>query len=333
MPIKAEQLEASLGKGLRPIYLIAGAEPLLVQECRDAVRQAAVAQGFLQREIIHVDSKFDWQSLTATGNELSLFAERRIIDLRLPTGKPGRDGAAVLTAWAADLDPDKLLIVSCEAWDKSSRNAKWSSTLGKAGVLVEIWPVKAGELPRWIGQRMSRVGLKPDREAVMILVDRLEGNLLAAQQEIEKLALLKGQGKVTAQDVLQSVADSSRFDAFLLAENMLAGNLAASLRVSTGLRRTGIPIQLVSGALVRDLRILEAFRHAVQSGADEAGVFRKFNIWYARQAPLRHAAGRVNQQKLNAAMCSLALIDRQGKGRAAGDPWHELDHMLCAFCA
>ena len=174
---------------------------------------------------------------------------------------------------------------------------------------------------------------EPEREAVMILADRVEGNLLAAQQEIEKLALLKGQGPVSAADVLESVVDSSRFDAFLLVERVLAGNLADGLRVASGLRRTGVPVQLVTGALVRELRVLESFRIARQAGENEANAFRKLGIWRNRQGPMRSAAQRLSDDGLARAMKDLALIDRQSKGQGQGDPWHEIDHLVCRLCA
>ena len=333
MPLRVEQLPGLLQQELSVLYLFGGAEPLLLQECRDKVRAAAVQQGYLEREILHVDRSFDWQLLASIAGAPSLFAERRIIDLRMPTGKPGREGSKVLTKWAADPDPDILLIISCEQWDQSSRKSKWAAALGQAGVRIDIWPVKPQELPGWISQRMRQLGLEPEREAVMVLADRLEGNLLAAQQEMEKLALLKGTGKVSVDDVLQSVADSSRFDAFLLVERVLAGDLKESLRVASGLRRTGVPLQLVIGAMVRELRILESFGMAMKAGENENAVFRKLNIWRSRQAPVRSAARRVSDQLLGEALCRLALIDRQGKGRAEGDPWHTLDHLVCALCA
>jgi DNA polymerase-3 subunit delta len=333
LPLRIDQLSSALQRGLAPVYLFGGAEPLLVSECRDQVLDIAKQQGFLERELYQVTGKFDWTSIDQTGSSGSLFASKKIIDLRLPGGKPGRVGAKVLSEWAAQPDPDVLLIVSCEQWDKSSRSSKWATSLEKAGTRVDIWPVSPQELPGWINNRMRAVGLEPEREAVLVLAERLEGNLLAAQQEIEKLLLLKGQGPVSEDDVLQAVADSSRFDAFLLVERVLAGNLADSLRVASGLRRTGIPLQLITGALYRDLRILEAFKLAVQTGENEDLAFRKLNIWRSRQNPMRAAARRVNTRKLLDAYSHMSLIDKQSKGRAGGDPWHGLDHLVCALCA
>ncbi len=333
MPLRAEQLGAALQRGLSPLYLFGGAEPLLVSECRDQVWEVAKKQGFLERELFQADKNFDWSSLDQTGSTGSLFASKKIIDLRLPTGKPGREGAKMLTDWAANPDPDALLVVSCDQWDKSSRSSKWAGILERVGTRVDIWPVSPRELPGWINKRMRSVGLDPEREAVLMLAERLEGNLLAVQQEIEKLLLSKGPGPVSEDDILQAVADSSRFDAFLLVERILEGNLADGLRVATGLHRTGVSLQMITGALYRDLRILEAFKLALQSGDNESSAFRKLNIWRSRQNPMRTAARRLDMNRLLDAFSRMSMIDRQSKGRAQGNPWHGLDHLVCALCA
>jgi len=333
VPIRPEQLPASIERGLAPLYLFGGSEPLLLQECRDRVREAAAAQGFLERELMQVDRFFDWSDLGQAGAAPSLFASKKILDLRIPTGKPGREGAKELSDWAEHPDPDVLLMVSCEQWDKSSRSSKWAGALDRVGVRVDIWPIRPEELPGWIAGRMRAAGLEPERAAVMVLAERLEGNLLAAQQEIEKLLLLKGGGRVSEADVLESVADSSRFDAFLLVERVLAGHLADSLRVAAGLHRTGVPLQLVIGALNRELRVLDALKTALESGESEGVAFRKLNVWRSRQAPMRNAAARLSRQDLSDAFVGMALIDRQSKGRAKGDPWHGLDYLVCALCA
>jgi DNA polymerase III subunit delta len=287
----------------------------------------------LEREVIHAGARFNWSELAAAASSGgSLFSSRRCIDLRLPSGKPGRDGAKELSAWASDPNPDLLLIVSCEQWDSGSRKAKWASELERAGERVEIWPVKAAEMPGWITRRMRAVGLEPERGAVMLLAQRLEGNLLAAQQEIDKLAILKGQGKVSESDVLEAVVDSSRFGAYLLVERILEGNIEDGLRVASGLQRTGVPIQVVVGALASELRSLGAFKSALQAGQNETAMFRKLNIWRSRQAAVKRAAQRLDGAQLQGAMQQLALIDRQGKGRAAGEPWQHLDRLVCKLC-
>lgn len=332
MPLRADQLAGSLQRGLAPVYLIGGEEPLLVQECCDAVREAARAQGFVERELLQVDHRFDW-SLLQQAAAPSLFATQKIIDLRIRTGKPGREGGKALIAWADAPDPNIILLVSCEKWDAGSRKAKWAGALERAGQRVDIWPIKAAELPRWLAQRMQQHGMQPDPDVLDLLADRLEGNLLAAQQEIDRLALLKGAGTISIDDVMRSVADSSRFDAFILAEHMLSGKLRDGLRVAAGLRRMDTPLPMVVGALLRELKTTEAFRLAMRGGEHESAVFRRLNVWRNRQNMIRSAARRLNTRRLFAAFRQLSLLDRQSKGRAAGDPWQSLDTLLLQLSA
>jgi DNA polymerase-3 subunit delta len=332
MPLRAEQLAGSLQRGLAPVYLIGGEEPLLLQECCDQVREAAKAQGFVERELLQVERGFDWSELQQAAAP-SLFASQKIIDLRIRTGKPGREGAKVLTEWAKEPDPNMILLVSCEQWDAGSRKSKWAATLERAGQRVDIWPIKAQELPRWLEQRMQQHGMQPEPEVVRILADRLEGNLLAARQEIDRLALLKGAGVVTVDDVMKVVADSSRFDAFALAENMLVGNLPGGLRVAAGLRRMDTPLPMLLGALLKELKTTEAFRLAMRGGEQETTVFRRLNVWHNRQHTVRAAARRLDTRQLFGAFKQLSLIDKQSKGQAAGDPWQSINALLLQLSA
>jgi DNA polymerase-3 subunit delta len=327
MQIKADQLAGSLKRGLAPIYLVGGEEPLLLLECCDQIRTAAKARGFIERELLQVEQGFDWSALRQAATP-SLFATQKIIDLRLRTGKPGQEGARVLSEWAEAPDPDILLLVSCEKWDKSSRSAKWAGKLEKAGQRIDIWPVNAQEMPRWLEMRMHKHGMQPEPEVLRILADRLEGNLLAARQEIDRLALLKGAGTVTVDDVMKVVADSSRFDAFSLAEHMLSGNLGDGLRVAAGLKRMDTPIPMLLGALLKELKVVETYRLAVRGGEQETMVFRRLNVWQNRQHTVRTAARRLDTLRLFGAFKMLSLIDRQSKGRAPGDPWQSVDTLL-----
>ena len=332
MLVRTEQLAASLQRGLVPVYLFGGEEPLLLQECCDLVREAARARGFVEREILQVDRSFDWAELQQAAAP-SLFASQKIIDLRLRTGKPGQEGAKVLTEWADAPDPNMILVVSCEQWDAGSRKSKWAASLEKAGLRVDIWPVRANDLPGWLEQRMRQHGMQPEPEVLRILADRLEGNLLAARQEIDRLALIKGAGVVTVDDVMKVVADSSRFEAFALAEHMLSGNLAEGLRVAAGLRRMDTPLPMLLGALLKELKTTEAFRLAMRAGEAETLVFRRLGVWQNRQAIVRAAARRLNTLKLYQAFKLLSLIDKQSKGRAAGDPWQSIDTLLLQLSA
>jgi len=332
MPLRADQLASSLQRGLVRVYLVGGEEPLLLQECCDQIRQAAKTQGFIERELLQVDGNFDWSELQRVAAP-SLFATQKIIDLRLRTGKPGREGAKVLTEWANAPDPDMVLLVSCEQWDAASRKSKWAASLERAGQRVDIWPIKAQELPRWLEQRMRQHGMQPEPEVLRILADRLEGNLLAARQEIDRLALIRGAGSVTVDDVLKVVANSSRFDAFALAEHMLTGNLQEGLRVSAGLRRMDTPLPMLLGALLKELKTTEAYSQAMSRGESESMVFKRLNVWHNRQGTVRAAARRLDTRLRYDAFKMLSLIDKQSKGRAAGDPWQSIDTLLLRLSA
>jgi DNA polymerase-3 subunit delta len=330
--VKPEQLPAALQRSLAPVYLIGGAEPLLAQECRDQIIEAAQREGFAERKVFEVVKGFDWNLLAEDSATMSLFSSRKITDVRLPTGRPGRDGAKAFADWLENPDPDVLLIVSCGKWETSIRKAKWAAKLARAGVLVEIWPIRPRELPGWIAARMRRAGLQAEPEAIAMLADLAEGNLLAAQQEIDKLLLLGGGGRVTADDIARSAANSSRFDAFRLVECALSGQLAECLRVASGLRRTDVPIQVVSVVMFREIQLLEQVRLAIRSGDNERSVFGRFRVWPARQQPIRRALDRLSGRQIQDALILLARIDRQGKGQAAGDPWQSLDLLLWRLC-
>jgi DNA polymerase-3 subunit delta len=332
MSLRPDQLPATLEKGLAPVYLLGGAEPLLIQECRDQVIHAAQSAGFTERSVHEVHFGFDWDELCEQSAAPSLFSSQKILDIRLPTGRPGQDGARALVQLAEAADPDILLLVSTGEWSTAMRKTKWAGALAKAGVLVEIWPVKPHQLPGWIRTRMRAAGLQPDNEAISLLAELVEGNLLAAQQEIEKLLLAGMTGGVSADDVTASVANSARFDSFRLVDCALAGQLGECLRVASGLERTGTPIQLVYAAMYRELGVADTVRESVSAGEQEAAAFRKMRVWPARQNAIRQALRRLSADDFGAAFRGLALIDRQSKGRARGDAWQTLDRLLWFLC-
>ena len=212
------------------------------------------------------------------------------------------------------------------------RKLTWATELAKAGVFVEIWPVKAAQLPDWIRQRMKRAGLQPEAAAVALLAELVEGNLLAAQQEIDKLLLLDHAGRVSLDDVTRAVANSARFDSFRLVDSALQGALDECLRVAAGLQRTGVSIQAVTGAMYRELTLADAARSAIRAGESESAAFGRLRIWQARQGPLKRALGRLSAKQFGHAFRALGLIDRQSKGRAPGDAWQTLDRLLWFLC-
>lgn len=331
MNLRPDRLEAALRKSLAPVYLIAGAEPLIVEECRDAVFAAAQRQAYLERDVVHIDARFDWSSLEGVRSAQSLFASRKILDLRLPAGKPGKEGGAWLTRWSERPDPDHLLVVSCGAWDGGSRKSRWAGAMAAAGVLVEAWPVRPADLPKWVLARMRAQGLSPDADAVSLLAELVEGNLLAARQEIEKLALLHPGAAITAEHVRAAVSDNTRFDAFRLGECLLDGRAAESLRVADGLRRVDIPIQAVTGAVHYQLAQLDSVRAAIAGGDSESRAFGRFRIFRMNQPRIRNALRRLDAVRIGRAFRALSRIDRQSKGQEPGDPWQTLDGLILDF--
>lgn len=328
MQLKPEQLEAHLQQTLLPVYCISGDEPLRVLEAADAVRAAARARGYTEREVLTVQAGFDWNSLLTEAGNLSLFAERRIIDLRLPSGKPGDAGAAALREFAARPPEDTLLLVTAGKLDPAARKSKWVQALEQAGALVLVWPLAPQELNAWVRARMRRRGLQPDDEAVQLLAERVEGNLLACVQEIDKLYLLRGAGPVDAAAVTGLVADHARFDVYTLVDAALAGNAARSVRVLNGLQAEGVAPPVVLWALARELRQLAAMAAELRQGQAPGGVLARYRVWNNR----RDLVGRA-LQRLPAAACArllrqCAAVDRVCKGRAAGNPWDELLQLI-----
>mgnify|MGYP001819025547 FL=1 len=325
MQLKPEQLDAHLRKQLAPVYFISGDEPLRVMEAADAVRAAARAQGYEEREVMTVQAGFDWGSLMSEAGNLSLFSQRRVIDLRMPGGKPGAEGSRALRSYAEQPPDDTLLLVTAGKMEKSARESKWLQTLGKAGVVVFVWPLNAQEFMAWIQRRMQRRGLQPTTEAVALLADRVEGNLLACVQEIEKLYLLQGEGAVDAGAILALVADNARYDVFGLVDSALSGEAARSIRILQGLHAEGVVPQIILWALSREIRQLAAMAAAVASGQPPQAVMTRYRVWPAtRKSMVAAALQRLPVTHCRALLRHCARIDRVSKGQAAGNAWDEL---------
>ena len=321
MKIPANQLPSCLSKSLSPCYLVTGDEPLLVQESLDAIRATARAAGFGTRDLFVQTTGFDWSELAAASGNLSLFADRQIIELRLPTGKPGVKGSAAIADFAASAGGDILFIVSAPKLDRSAANAKWVKALEQHGCMVQVWPISPRDLPGWISARMQHAGMQPDRDAVRLIADRVEGNLLAAQQEIEKLRLLHGEGAVSAEDVDAAVADSSRFDVYKLVDAAVAGNAARAVRILAGVRAEGIEPVIVMWALTRELRTLAALADSIRNGTDLSSAMRQARIWQNRQGLVRACIGRHQLEDFYALLKLSREADAAAKGQKRADPW------------
>ena len=318
MKLQADQLPAALSAGLAGTYLVSGDEPLLVGEAADAIRGAARAAGYADRSVFFVDRSFAWDDLRQATQSLSLFAERRLFELRMPTGKPDK-GAAVLADLAARPPPDVLCLVITDKLDKRAGDALWVRNIEKHGVWVPVWPVEAAALPGWLRARARRLRVDMTPEAAQLIVERVEGNLLAAQQELEKLALLADGAAISVQLVSSSVGDSARYDVFQLAEAAAAGDAQRALRVLLGLKSEGIEPTLVLWALVRELRGLwqASERSRLRSGA-------RGSAWNQAATPSARALARAGSMPLGRLLRQAGQTDRIIKGLARGDAWTAL---------
>jgi len=320
LKLAADRLEAHLKSTLAPVYLLAGDEPLQREEAADAIRAAARGRGHADREVFFAERGFDWNQLSTAGANLSLFASRRLLEVRLPTGKPGDDGAEALSAYAKNPAPDVVLLVISAKLDRGG--GRWAEALERAGVLLSIWPVEAKNLPAWIGRRMQSLGLSPTPEAVTLITERVEGNLLAAAQEVEKLLLLHGPGPVDATAAREAVADSARYDPYALVDAALAGDPRRTAHILRGLEEEGTEPTFILWALTREIRSLASLAWDIHGGLPLQRALA--SVWEKRRTLVQKALGRHQWQHWQQLLASAARVDRVLKGQAAGRPWDEL---------
>lgn len=317
---------------LHPVYLIAGPEMLRVLEAADAVRRQARAQGIGEREVFDADGRdFDWATLEATFNAPSLFSARRLVEVRLPTGKPGKDGAEAIAAFCANPPPDVVLLITAGEWSKA-HHGKWTDAISKIGAIAIAWAIKPHELAGWVESRLRAKGLRADRDAVQILVERVEGNLLAAAQEIDKLALLADGDTLDAEKMETLVADAARYDVFRLTDAVLGGQGQQVSRMLVGLRAEGDVVAGLMPMVVKELLRTAALARAQARGANLASEMKAQGIWETKQAPFKRALQRhPNPARWDRFAAEASRIDRIAKGRADGDAWVSLERLLLAI--
>ena len=333
MRIKPEQLSAVLQKGLMPVYFITGDEPLQLGEMADAVRQAAKKAGFESREIISAETGFEWNQLAFSADSLSIFADKKIIDLRLPSGTPGTEGAKALIAYCDRLPDDTLLLITAGKVASGAFKTRWLEALEKKGVVIQVWPLEGQDLIRWLQQRMLQRGLNAETDGLRILASRIEGNLLAAAQEIEKLYVLYGTGNLSNQQIFDVVADSSRYDVFKLMDSVLSSNVNRIFKVLSGLRAEGIAAPIVLWALTREARVLIKIKLALSQGQNREVVFKNNQIWDKRKQLVSNALNRLSADDLNSILVLSAKADRQIKGQQQGDAWETLLAICLMFAS
>ncbi len=332
--LSPEALAAAVADQLAPLYVIHGEEDLLRLEALDSVRAAARAQGYLNREVWSADAKADWSELLAAAGSAGLFADRKLLEIHIPGGKPGKEGGEALLALAERLPEDTCVVVVLPKLDKAQQQGKWFAALARHGQVVEARAIGAAALPQWIARRLRQHGLDIEADALALFAGRVEGNLLAARQEIDKLALLYPPGHcVDMADAEAAVANVARFDVFQLAAAWMGGDAARLLRLLDGLEAEGDEPVLLLWALAEDLRTLIRLAAALKQGQSVAEVRNSLRLWGDKQTLAPQAVRRIGTKRLLSALQSCARIDRQIKGAENGAAWPALKQLLMSLAA
>lgn len=328
MRIKAPQLAAQLSRGLAPVYLIGGAEPLQLGEAAQAVRATARAQGFDEREVLEAEAGFEWGRLAAAAQTLSLFSARRLIELRVPGPRLGKEGGEAVSAYCDRPAPDTLLLILAPELEHKELSARWVQSVERAGVVLVVRQVSGAELVAWVEQRMRGHGLIPGAEVAALLAERVEGNLLAAAQEVDKLGLLYGEGPIDQEGLLAAIGDSARFDVFALPDAVLAGDRVRVHRVLAGLAAEGTAPAIVLWALAKEARMLASAAFAAPKGsAALTAALEEHRVWSSRRGLVQAALRRLPLAQLRRLVRRCAEADLQIKGMANGDPWLTLEEI------
>lgn len=324
MRISTEDLPQHLKRGLGSLYVIHGEALLLAIEAADAIRNAAREAGYTERETIIAEQYFKWGELRNSAQSMSLFSSRKVIDLRIPSGKPGVEGAQALQDHCEHLDPDTLTLISLPKLESTAFKSKWFAALEQHGTVISADEISLAALPAWIAGRLRRQGQSADADTLKFLADKVEGNLLAAYQEIQKLALLFPEGALSFDQVKDSVMDVARYDVFKLSEAMLAGDAERYARILDGLRAEGTATVLILWSISEDIRALAKVSRAMQQSGNLAGALRDARVWGAKQKLIERAVRRFTPTFAERALRQAALIDRLIKGLRQGDVWDEL---------
>ena len=332
MKLSGEDLPRHLASGLKPLYVIHGDALLLSIEAADAIRVAARAAGYSEREVLTVEQGFKWAELRNSAQSLSLFSSLKLVELRIPSGKPGVEGAQTLQDYCEQLNVDTVTIITLPRLDKTVQDSKWFTALAAQGVVLAAEEIPLNALPAWIAGRLKRQGQSTDADTLVFLAERVEGNLLAAYQEIQKLALLFPAGPLSFEQVKNAVMDVARYDVFKLSEAMLAGDATRYARILDGLRAEGEATVLILWALAEDIRALAKVSRAMQRSGNLASALRDARVWGARQKLVERAVRRFSPAITERALRQAANVDKVIKGLRQGDIWDELLQlgMRCA---
>jgi len=346
MQVRADQLAVHLQKGLAPLYAVWGDEPLLAQEAGDAIRAAARAAGCTERQVHTVTGQhFDWSGLLGASQALSLFADRQLVEIRIPSGKPGKDGSEALQRYcetaASKLAADVVTLVQLPKLDRSQQSSAWFAALDRCGVTVRVDPIERPALPQWIAQRLAAQGQRvasgeAGRHTLAFFADRVEGNLLAAHQEVQKLGLLYPAGELAFEQVEAAVLNVARYDVFKLGEAVLAGQVARALRMLDGLQAEGEAAVLVHWTLAEDIRGLKRVKEAVASGKPLPLALREARAWGAKERLFERAVAVASEAALAELLAAAQVCDGLVKGLRhpdwPQDPWDGLKRLVLMVC-
>jgi DNA polymerase-3 subunit delta len=327
MQLAQAQLDKHLSLGLQPLYVLVGDEPLAQRECLDAIRVAARVQGFDERNSLMVERYFNWQQIQSYGQSISLFSSRRLLEINIPTGKPGLDGGKALQALASKAIPDTSVVIILPKLEREAKSSAWFTALEKQAVTIAIDEVDATNLPKWIATRLAQQGQKTSQQTLEFLAHQVEGNLLAANQEVQKLGLLYPQGELTDATVRDAVLNVSRYDAFQLGEAVLAGDTARTVRILQGLQDEGQNAVAVMSPLMWVLRPLVRIKQAELRGENLMNAMTNARIYGDKQSLVKRALARLSLRQLEAALHKLADIDKTAKGVMLGDAWLEISRL------
>ncbi|KFB67816.1 DNA polymerase III subunit delta [Candidatus Accumulibacter vicinus] len=327
MHLKGDQLAAHLERDLQPVYLVHGDEPLLIIEAADAIRAAARRRGFDEREVLTAIAGFNWNDLYHAAGNMSLFGGRTLIDLRVPTGKPGREGSAALQEYCARPSPDSLLLVTMSEVDWRDEKSAWMGALASTGAVVKLLSPALAELPAWLAGRLRRQQQSATAEGLRFIAERVEGNLLAAHQEILKLGVLYPPGALSLEQIREAVLNVARYDLDSLREAMLAGDVARLTRTLDGLQQEGEAPLLVLWAMTEEVRLLAQIGAGLARDQPLDALLKDARLWGARQGLIKRALQRVDGERAAAALVHAARIDRMIKGIAGGDVWDEFRQL------
>lgn len=331
MRISTEQLAQNLQRALASLYIVHGDEPLLALEAADRIRARAREDGHVEREVLTAEQHFDWSQLRVSAQSQSLFATKRILEIRVPSGKPGNDGSQALQAYAADLPPETITLIALPAVDWRAQKGAWFGALDAAGVMVEAVEVKRDKLPAWLASRLQAQAQTADSETLEFIAGKVEGNLLAAYQEVQKLALLFPPGALSFEQIKESVLDVARFDVFDLGGIVLSGDALQLARVLDGLQGEGAAPPLILWSITEEIRAVGRVLAGLAGGRPLQQALRDARIWGPRQQLVERNVGRFSLAQIESALVHAARIDRMIKGLARGDAWDELLQLGLRF--